>query len=53
LKDETAWLYLNTAFGFGIKIRFYKKNLDMTITRSDRLTSEVDGLMGIRIIYFI
>jgi len=46
LKDETAWLYLNTEFGFGMKIRFYKKHLDMMITRSDGLTSEVSGLMG-------
>ena len=46
LKDETAWLYLNTEFEFGMKIRFYRKHLDM-ITRSDGLTSEVDGLMGI------
>jgi len=34
LKDETAWLYLNTECRFGIKIRFYKKHLDM-ITQSD------------------
>jgi len=45
-KDETAWLYLNTEFGFGMKIRFYKKHLDMIITKSDGLTSEADGLMG-------
>jgi len=44
--DETAWLYLNTEFAFGMKIRFYKKHLDMMITKSDRLTSEADGLMG-------
>ena len=46
LKDETAWVYLEAEFGFGMKIRFYKKHLDMMITRSDELTSEADGLMG-------
>ena len=46
LKDETVWVYLEAEFGFGMKIRFYKKHLDMMITRSDGLTSEADGLMG-------
>jgi len=41
-----ARLQLNTAFGFGIRIRFYKKHLDMMITKSEGLTSEADGLMG-------
>ena len=45
-KDETVWLQLNTEFGFGMKIRFYKKHLDMMITKSDGLTSQADGLMG-------
>ena len=46
IKDETAWLYLNTEIGFGMKIRFYKKHLDMMITRSDGLTDKADGLIG-------
>jgi len=46
IRDETAWLYINTEFGFGMKIRFYKKHLDMMITKSDGLTSGADGLMG-------
>ena len=46
IRDETAWLYINTEFGFGMKIRFYKKHLDMMITNSDELTSGADGLMG-------
>jgi len=45
-KDSTAWLYLNIEFGFGIKIRFYKKHLDMVITSSIGLTDEADGLIG-------
>jgi len=46
VKDETSWLYLNTEIGFGMKIRFYKKHLDMMITTSDGLTTRADGLMG-------
>jgi len=42
LKDEIAWLYSNTEIGFGMKIRFYKKHLDMMITQSNGLTSEAD-----------
>ena len=44
VKHETAWLYLNTELGFGMKI---KKHLGMMITRSDGLTDEVDRLIGI------
>ena len=46
LKDESAWLYIDSDIGFGIKIRFYKKHLDMMITKSDGLTSEAGGLVG-------
>ena len=46
LKDESAWLYISSDIGFGMKIRFYKKHLDMMITKSDGLTSEADGLIG-------
>jgi len=44
--SKTASLYLNVEFGFGMKIRFYKKHLDMMITKTDGLTGEADGLMG-------
>ena len=46
MKDESAWLDIKTDVGFALKIRFYKKHLDMMITRSDGLTSEADGLIG-------
>ena len=29
-KDESAWLYISTK-GFGIKVRFYKKHLDVYV----------------------
>ena len=47
VKHETVWLHLNTELGFRMKIRFYKKHLDMMVTRSDGLTNEADGLIGI------
>jgi len=46
LKDETAWLYLSTEYGFGMKVRFYKKHLDLMILGNGGLTIEADGLMG-------
>ena len=46
MKDENAWLYLNTELGIGMKIRFFKKHLDMVITTSDGLTARAEGLMG-------
>ena len=45
LKDESAWLYIN-ADGFGVKVRFYKKHLDMFLTKTDGLTKRVHGLIG-------
>ena len=45
LKDESAWLYINTD-GFGIKVRFYKKHLDMFLTKTNGLTKEAHGLIG-------
>ena len=45
LKDESAWLYINTD-GFGIKVRFYKKHLDMFLTKSNGLTKDAHGLIG-------
>ena len=29
LNDESAWLYINTYAGFGMKMRFYKKHMDL------------------------
>ena len=45
LKDESAWLYINTD-GFGIKVRFYKKHLDMLLTKTNGLTKNAYGLIG-------
>ena len=46
MREETSWMYINYDFGFGMKIKFYKKHLDMMITKQYRLTSEADGLIG-------
>ena len=43
--DESAWLYVNTE-GFGIKVRFYKKHLDMFFTKTTGLSKDVHGLIG-------
>ena len=45
-RGGTAWININSEFGFGMKIRFYKKHLDMMITKHNGSTSEADGLMG-------
>ena len=45
LKDESAWLYINTD-NFGIKVRFYKKHLDMFLTKTNGLTKDAHGLIG-------
>ena len=42
----SAWLTIKTDVGFGMKIRFYKKHLDLMITNNEGLTNESDGLMG-------
>jgi len=44
-KDESAWLHINTD-GFGIKVRFYKKHLDMFLAKTDGLTKDAHGLIG-------
>lgn len=46
INDESAWLYIKSEVGFGLKIRFYKQHLDMMITDHNGLTSEANGLMG-------
>ena len=43
-KDESAWLYINTE-GFGIKVRFYKKHLDMFFTKTSGLRKKLMDLL--------
>ena len=45
LKEASAWLYIN-AEGFGIKVRFYKKHLDMFLTKTSGLTKQANGIIG-------
>ena len=45
LKDASTWLYINIE-GFGIKVRFYKKHLDMFLTKTNILTNEAGGIIG-------
>ena len=45
LKDTSTWLYIN-AGGFGVKVMFYKKHLDMFLTNTTRLTKEAGGIIG-------
>jgi len=47
--DSSAWLYINTEIGFGIKVRFYKKHLDLFLTKTSGLTKDAHGLIGINI----
>ena len=45
LKDASTWLYINTE-GFGIKVKFYKKHLNMFMTKTSGLTKEANGIIG-------
>ena len=45
LKDESTWLYINME-DFGIKVRFYKKHLDMFLTKTNILTEKAGGIIG-------
>ena len=45
MKDESAWLYIN-AEDFGIKVKFYKKHLNLFLTKSSGLTNDTLGLIG-------
>jgi len=45
VKDENSWLYLNTELGIRMKIRFFKKHLNMVITKCDGLTDRAEGLI--------
>ena len=51
-KDESAWLYINTE-GFGVKVKFYKKHLDMLFTETSGLGKDVLGLIGMQVILMI
>ena len=44
--DGSSWLYINTNFDFGLKVRFYKKHLDMFLVDTSVLTKEAHGLIG-------
>jgi len=46
MRQDTAWAYINSDVGFGMKLRFYRKHLDMMITKQNGLTTTADGLMG-------
>ena len=41
IRDETAWLHVNTNAGFGLKVRFYKSHLDLYLTKTSGLTKKV------------
>ena len=45
-EGDLPLLYINSEFGFGIKVRFYKKHLDMLLTKTSGLTKEAHGLIG-------
>ena len=49
ITEASAWLHINIEFGFGIKVRFYKKHLDLLLTKTSGLTNEVHGLIGINL----
>ena len=46
LKDESAWLYINTDVGFGMKVKFCKKHLHLFLTKTTGLSKEAHGLIG-------
>ena len=45
-EDGAPLLYINSEVGFGIKVRFYKKHLDMLLTNTSGLTKDAHGLIG-------
>ena len=46
VKDRSAWAYINTELGFGMKVRFYKHHLDMFFTNTSGLAKDTHGLIG-------
>ena len=45
-KEDNAMLYVETEYGFAIKVRFLKKHLDMFITDNSGFTNNTHGLLG-------
>ena len=45
MKEGSSWLYINGE-GFGIKVRFYKKHLNLFLTETSGLSSDTHGLIG-------
>ena len=46
IRDDTAWLHINTKVGFSLKVRFYKSHLDLYLTKTSGLTKQTHGLIG-------
>jgi len=46
LKDASAWLSIETEAGFDFEVKFYKKHLDMLLTKTTGLTKNAHGLIG-------
>ncbi|XP_065903513.1 inter-alpha-trypsin inhibitor heavy chain H5-like [Dysidea avara] len=46
LKDASAWLSIETEAGIDFEVKFYKKHLDMLLTRTTGLTKDAHGLIG-------
>ena len=45
-KENDVMLYVETEYGFAIKIRFLKKHLDMFITDNSGFANNTHGLLG-------
>ena len=46
MDDKFNWILLNTNLGFDMKITFYKKHLNMLLTKTSGLTKHAHGLIG-------
>ena len=46
MDDEPKWIVINTNLGFDMKITFYKKYLNMLLTKLSGLTKHAHGLIG-------
>ena len=44
--NEPNWIIINTNLDFDMKIAFYKKHLNMLLTRTSGLTKHAHGLIG-------
>jgi len=45
-KEESPTLYVNTDLGFAMNVKFYKKHINIFITKTTGLTENVHGLIG-------